>query len=322
MKKRGSSKVKNKPIWKTILKIGLITFGVLFLMLFSFIILIGLIFSGSSTQDVTGNVAVIPIKGTIFGDSSGDIFNDNTVSSSKIIELIDEAVEDESIDAIVFEINSPGGSAVASEELSNAIKTIEKPTVGWIREIGTSGAYWAASATDHIIASSMSITGSIGVIASYLEFSGLLDDYNITYQRMVSGKFKDIGSPFKKITTDEQAFFQNHLDIIHNFFIDSVAENRNLPREEVSKVAEGLFYSGAEALDLKLVDQLGSKPEVKIYLETLLNKTVDFKDFKEEKGLLDFLSSAFSQQSFAVGQGIGSSISKQAKVKPSYSVWT
>ena len=85
--------------------------------------------------------------------------------------------ENKDIKAIVLEINSPGGSAVASDEIASAVKKSNKPTVAVIREAGASGGYWIASSTDHIIANRMSITGSIGVISSYLEFSGLIEKY-------------------------------------------------------------------------------------------------------------------------------------------------
>ena len=86
-----------------------------------------------------------------------------------------------------------------------------------ITEIGTSGAYWIASATDKIFADKMTITGSIGVIGSYLEFAKLLERYNVTYQRLVSGRYKDIGSPFKEMNFDEKTIIQSTLYKIHNY---------------------------------------------------------------------------------------------------------
>ena len=293
-----------------------------FLFLLSIIATSFISFLISDVADTTGNVALIPIKGTILVDKGGGFFDEKITSSTKIIENIDKALENPTIKALVFEINTPGGSAVASEEIANAIKKANITSVAWIREIGTSGGYWAASATDHVIASRMSITGSIGVIGSYLELSGLLQRYNITYQRMVSGKYKDLGSPFKPLTTDEEALFQKHINIVHNFFVDEVAANRDLPREKVAEIATGLFYTGVEAQELGLVDELGGKDEVKAYLEKKLNITVDFIEFKEEVSLFELLSGVFSKQSFSLGRGIGASMLDQTKVKQSYSVWT
>src|SRR3989338_6818866 len=109
------------------------------------------------------------------GDEGSSSFFESATASSETIKFIEKADKNPSIKAIILEINSPGGSAVASEEIANAVKKTNKTTVAWIREIGTSGAYWIASSSDHIVASRMSVTGSIGVIASYLEFEGLVD---------------------------------------------------------------------------------------------------------------------------------------------------
>ena len=161
------------------------------------------LFVSTDVESLSGNVALIPIEGVIVGTDDGEFLFESVTSSLDTVELIEKADRNPNIKAIILEINSPGGSAVASEEIANAIKKTNKTTVAWIREIGTSGAYWVSSASDHIVANRVSITGSIGVIASYLEFPGLLDRYNITYQRLVSGKYKDIGSPYKEMTTEE-----------------------------------------------------------------------------------------------------------------------
>src|SRR3989338_9125423 len=176
---------------------------ILGLMVLSFILAIFLsLFIEEDFENIDGNVAVIEIKGIILAEDADFLFDDGA-SSTDIAKLIRKANENERIKAIIFEINSPGGSAVASDEIANEIKKVNKTTVAWIREVGASGGYWVASSTGHIIANRMSITGSIGVIGSYLEFAGLLDKYNVTYRRMALGKYKDMGSPFKEQTQEE-----------------------------------------------------------------------------------------------------------------------
>ena len=135
------------------------------------IISVGIIsfFAGLDVESLSGNVALIPIDGVIIGSRESDSIFETSVSSTEIIKFIEKADKNPSIRAIILEINSPGGSAVASEEIANAVKKTNKTTVAWIREIGTSGAYWVSSASDRIVADRVSITGSIGVIASYLE---------------------------------------------------------------------------------------------------------------------------------------------------------
>ncbi|MBI2522959.1 signal peptide peptidase SppA [Candidatus Woesearchaeota archaeon] len=269
-----------------------------------------------------GNVAVIDITGTILADEDVDFLFEDVTSSDDIIELIKKADRNNEIKAIVFKINSPGGSAVASEEIANEIKKTNKTTVAWIREIGTSGAYWIASASDHVIANRMSITGSIGVIASYLGFSGFISDHNVTYERLVSGNLKDMGSPFKEMTQEERILFQKSLDSIHDYFVEEVAKNRNLKRRDVEKIATGQFFIGAEAKELGLVDELGGREEVITYVEEKIGEEADFTSYETKKGFFESLGKIFNENSFYIGKGIGNSLFAKAKLKESVSIST
>lgn len=282
---------------------------VLFILAFFGFIAVGIVslFAGIDVESLSGNVALIPIEGVITGSENDFLFDASSVST-EIIELIEKADENPNIKAIIFEINSPGGSAVASEEIANAVKKVNKTTVAWIREVGASGAYWIASSSDYIVANRVSITGSIGVIASYLEFPGFLEDHNVTYRRLVAGKYKDIGSPFKEMTNEEQEIFQKNLDVIRDYFVSEVAKNRNLDKKDVEKAANGLFYLGVQAKDLKLIDELGGKDEAIDYVERKENIKAEIVEYKKEEGLLELLADVFSRQSFFVGKGIGSSL--------------
>ncbi len=274
--------------------------------LFSIIIL----FSGESQTRVgSGNVAVISINQPIYTERMVSGFSTVGVSSSDIVNMIEEADSDPSIDAILLEINSPGGSAVASEEIVNAVKSTRKITVSWIREVGASGAYWIASASDHIVASRMSVVGSIGVISSYLEFSGLMERYNVTYQRLVSGKYKDMGSPYKELTNEEREMFMGELEDIHDIFMYDVAANRGIPDDEIDDLSEGQIFLGINAIEHNLIDQLGSKNEVIQYLQdTLETDEVALVEFRRQAGFWEIFSMAMNDNSFSVGRGIGSSL--------------
>ena len=243
-----------------------------------------------------GNTAVIDIKGVIMVDSGKSLMTGRYTSSDEIVELIEEADNNPTVEAIIFNINSPGGSAVASDEIATKIKEINKTTIAWIREIGTSGAYWIASATDTVIANKMSITGSVGVIASYLEFSDFLDDKNITYQRLVAGQYKDLGSPFKKLTTEEKDLFQGQLDQMHNIFLEEVKTNRDLTNEAVDEIKTARFFLGLEAQKLGLVDQLGGKKEVLAAVEQAINKTPELSKYETKKGFFDILAESFTNK--------------------------
>src|SRR3989338_8178751 len=265
------------------------------------------VFVGVDVESLSGNVALIPIEGVIVATDPNGLF-ETVTTSTDAIELIEKADKNSNIKAIILEINSPGGSAVASQEIAEAVKKTNKTTVAWIREVGASGAYWIASSSDHIVANRVSITGSIGVIASYLEFPGFLERYNVSYQRLVSGKYKDIGSPYREMTPEERAIFQQNLDTIRDYFVSEVAKNRNMNKKDVDKIANGLFYLGIQAKELGLVDELGGKDEVIKYIERKEGIKADIAEYKKERTLLDVLSRVLSKQSFFVGKGIGSSL--------------
>ncbi len=258
-----------------------------------------------------GNVVVIPLRGEISVDSAGGYFTESGASSHVLVDQLEQARDDPMVRAVILDINSPGGSAVASSEIANAVKEVEaanKTVVAVIREVGASGAYWIASSSDYIIAHDLSITGSIGVISSYLEFSGILNDHNITYRRLVSGERKDMGTPLRELTSEEQAIFQQKLDYIHDAFIREVATNRGLAYEDVVTVADGSFMLGGEALQFGLIDQLGGRKEAVAYIEQVQGITAEVVEYEEEKGLLQLLSEIASKQSFSIGEGIGAAI--------------
>lgn len=261
----------------------------------------------------TGNVAVIPITGLITTDGEDQTFT-SSVSSKDIVDSIKKADEKKEIKAILFEINSPGGHPVATDEIASAIKNVNKTTIAVIRETGASGAYWIATAADRIFANRMSVTGSIGVKASRLEFAGLLTDYNVTYRRLIAGKYKDAGTPFKEMTPEEQALYQNVLDKLHNEFIKAVAENRGLSEEYVRPLATGFIYLGSEAKELKLIDEFGGKEDALKYLENTLSITAKTVTYKSEKTIFEKLSKLTAENFFYVGQGIGSVFTTETEI--------
>jgi protease-4 len=294
-----------KKIW-TMVKILII--------LFIFSALIAMIFSGDDEDTITGyNTAIIQVNGVITTEDASGFFSDGGASSTALIKNIEKAKNDANVKAVIFEINSPGGSAVATDEIAQAVKTLKDnniTTVAWIRESGASGAYWIASSTDHIVANRMSIVGSIGVIGSYLEFSGLMNRYNVSYQRLVSGKYKDMGTPYKELTPAEEKLMQQKLDKIHQYFISEVSTNRNMKYEDVEKLATGEIFLGVEAKDNGLIDELGGKEETIRYVEKKLNETVVTKEFTKDKSFIESLTSAMNKNSFYIGQGIASGIVK------------
>jgi protease-4 len=177
-----------------------------------------------------------------------------------------------------------------------------------IREIGTSGAYWVASASDFIIADEMSLTGSIGVNGGYLEFAGLMKDYGVSYQEMKAGLHKDIGNPYEHLGHEEREILQSKLDLIHEKFIQSVANNRNMSYVEIADVAEGLFYLGVEAKDIGLIDAFGSFDDAKEKTEDITGIELEEKRYEVEKGMFSIFDMLSVKGSYNVGRGIGDSL--------------
>ncbi len=286
------------------------------LLLFGLSLLISRVMKTGLEEEMFANqIAVIPIKGAItVGGSGGYPFESSGASSTKIVENIEKAGKDEKIKAIILDINSPGGSVVASKEIATAVKNSKKPVVAWIREIGTSGAYWVASSADEIVVDEMSITGSIGVIGSYLEFSELFEKYGVTYQELKSGEYKDIGSPFKKLTNDEKGILQTKINDIHEYFINEVSKNRKLEKDRVRDIANGLFYFGNEAKELGLVDYTGDKKFAVKRAEILagISKS-NLVEFEEKKGLLDILEKLSMKSFYFFGYGFGSAFYNNVK---------
>jgi len=283
-------------------------FAALFFFLALFFVFIGTLVSGGQ-ESYSGNVAVISIEGAIVGTSDSSAFGGGSLNSLDYVELIESANLDDSIEAIVLEINSPGGSAVASDEVAQAVMLSSKPVVAQIREVGASGGYWIASSADYVIANRMSITGSIGVISSYLEFTGLMEEYGVAYERLVAGESKDIGVPFRELADDEREILQRKLTVIHDYFIDAIAANRGLNRKDVVNLATGEFYLGVEALELGLVDELGSAIEVEQYLYDVVGlEFVEFVSFVQEPSFLDGFFGVLNKRSFNVGLGIAAGL--------------
>ncbi len=204
-------------------------------------------------------VAVIPIKGDITLEGcGGGLFGSSQCAQVAVIKKrLREVDEDPMVRAVVLDINSGGGSVVASRELMVAVKSTSKPVVAWIGEVGASGAYYVASGADKIMADRDSLTGSIGVIMTVTHYYGLYQKLGINVTVIKSGEGKDIGSPYREMTEEERAELTEMVDQIHNDFVSDVAGNRNLSFSDVWSISDGSIYLGSEAKKLRLIDELG-----------------------------------------------------------------
>jgi len=285
-----------------------ITFGTIILLIVLFFILV---FAISALKNaVTSKLLVIPIKGEISTSDQGLLFFVQEANVPTILSCLEKAEKDSTIKAVLLEINSPGGSVVGSSNVADKVIEVKakKPVVAYIKEIGASGAYWIASVADKIIAEPYSMTGSIGVVASYLEYAGLLSNWNITYQRLVTGKYKDIANPEKELTAEEKNILLTKMKIIHQDFLNTVAKNRNLTEAQKAEVGNSLFYLGKEALQLGLVDEIGNEDQAKeIAKDMAHNKKLAIAKCEKKSTGLPFLK-VISNFAYFLGKGIGSEL--------------
>jgi len=239
-------------------------------------------------SDGTCNIAVLPIEGILLPYTELEGF-DLVTTPQMISDFMDAAEADDNIKGVLVEINSPGGTPVASHRIAERLHSSSLPVVGLIGDIGASGGYMVVAATDFVIASPMSDVGSIGVNMSYVEQSEKNEEEGLTYVQLMTGKFKDIGSPERPITDEERELLQSDLDIIHNEFIDIVTEYRELPRAEVVAAADGASMPGARALDANLIDALGNRPEATAALAGYTDQPIEDITFCEyDRGFLLF----------------------------------
>lgn len=266
--------------------------GALLFVLFMFSSCAALFVAVGNFDYAEGNVAVIPITGVITTEADG--FGGGFAISDDIIASLEDARDDNNIKAVILEINSPGGSPVPSDDIARAVRSVRaqnKTVVAWVRDVGASGAYWIASSTDHIVANRMSITGSIGVTSSYLGFEEFIDDWNVSYRRFVSGEMKDVGTPFREMTPNEEKFMQEKINRIHREFVAEIARNRNLSVERVDVLATGEYFLGSEALDVGLIDELGGLEEALAFIESAEDITASPTRFEKEKSFFEQLAS-------------------------------
>jgi len=217
------------------------------------------------------NVAYIPVQGelvTYIPDSEGTTTGNSydQTASEDVTQSIRTAEADPSIKGIVLEIDSPGGSPVAGEEIQAALKRSSKPTVALIRDEGDSAAYMAASGADMIFASAFSDVGDIGITQSYVDSAKQDAENGLTYNQLSIGKYKDMFSTDKPLTPDERSLAIQQLQLDYNVFVNIVAENRGMATSTVLALADGSSVTGSEALQNGLINKIGNVDDVRSYL--------------------------------------------------------
>ncbi|UTC64498.1 signal peptide peptidase SppA [Treponema sp. OMZ 788] len=284
------------------------------------------------------SIGIIHINGAITSIGTGPI--DESAVSYKIAELFDMALEDPTVKAIVLRVNSGGGEVFASEEIRRAVDRVKasgKPVVVSMGSVAASGAYWISSSADYIFASPYTITGSIGVLATAPSFKEAVKKHlGITSDLVYSGQ-KPSYSVLEDPSQEEKEVRQLEVMHIYKTFIETVARGRSLPEKTVAELAGGRVYSGEQALNLKLVDALGSLDEAAKYAAELANikEQYSIKEIKKPMPLTEALvksiledlnASALSQMNFADLKAFTDFLNLKSKkgiyvYSPEYLIW-
>jgi protease-4 len=200
-------------------------------------------------------VALIYAVGTIMtGESFSEIMGGSTVAR-----WIRTARADPFIKAIVLRIDSPGGSSVGSDVIWREVALAKKvkPVIVSMSDVAGSGGYWIAMSATKIVAEPQTLTGSIGVLAGKFSIDGLLSKLGVTSERLVFGEKADVFSPFRPFTPDERKVLKGEILWTYEQFLTRAAEGRGLTREEIDAVGKGRIWTGRQAKDIKLVDEIG-----------------------------------------------------------------
>ena len=187
------------------------------------------------------------------------------MDSKEIVRQLSKYRRDDEIKAIILRIDSPGGAVAPSQEIYDEVLRVradKKKIYASMGSVAASGGYYIAVAADRVFANPGTLTGSIGVIMAFSNAEKLMQKIGVAPEVVKSGKYKDVGSPARKMTAKERGYLQTVVDDVHRQFIDAVAEGRKITTKEARKLADGRVFTGRQALGLKMVDEMGGLEDV------------------------------------------------------------
>jgi protease-4 len=238
-----------------------------------------------------------------FGDKIGIVDLDGViVDPNEVVEDLRRFADDDSIKAIIIHVNSPGGGVAASEEIYREVKRIRdekhKRITASIQTVGASGAYYVSSATNKIYADSGSVVGSIGVIAEWVNYGDLMRWAKLKPEVLKVGQFKDTGDPTRELTPAERQYMQGLIDNMYGQFVQAVADGRHAKTSDIKSIADGRVWTGEQAMNLHLIDQIGDFRSAVLDTAKSVNisgEPVLVHPEKDRKSFLDLLFGDASQ---------------------------
>ena len=225
---------------------------------------------------VGNKVAIISLSGPIQSGSAGLLFGGSTITPKLVRSQLERAKKDIAVKAVVIQVESPGGSVAACQEILNEIEKLEKPVVVSFGDTAASGGYFISAKADKIVALPGTLTGSIGVIAEIPNLKGLFDKLGIEMEVFTAGEHKDMYAGVRELTPEEKVIMQDMTDQLYDQFIQVVVEGRGLSQSTVRGLATGQLYTGTQAKALGLVDELGG-------LSTAIDLAAELAGVKDPK---------------------------------------
>lgn len=230
-------------------------------------------------------IAVLYIDGTIV-NGAGSL---DSVGGDRFVKLIRKIRADQDIKAVVVRINSPGGSATASDLIWREVQLLKakKPVVISMGNVAASGGYWIATGGQHIFAEPTTITGSIGVFSLLFNVETIGNRFGLTWDQVQTSKLANLGSGIRPKSAAELAIFQQAVNQIYDLFLDKVSQSRGLSKAKVAEIAQGRVWTGAEAQKIGLVDDLGGLEQAITYAanQTNLGDNWELDEYPRQKSL-------------------------------------
>jgi protease-4 len=287
------------------------------------LILLALVFVfGSLFVFLMGSAAV-----SLFGESNVKVTAKNSIlhlklegvimDGKKILKPLEKYSENKNIKAIVVEINSPGGVVGPSQEIYMELKRVreqqKKPVVAVSTGLMASGAYYAAVGADKIVVAPGALVGSIGVIMEFMNLEKLYDWAKVSRYSITTGKYKDSGAEYRPMREDERSLFQSLINDVWVQFKEAVASGRNLKLDIVNQYADGRVFTGRQAVEKGLADQIGTVQDAFQLAADMANISNDFDIFEAPKAHRNFLDMFMSNDDDEASSKIGGQIDKTIK---------
>lgn len=245
-------------------------------------------------EGTNGKIVVLHLDGVIQDTAPSTLINTTSYNHRQFLEMLDEAGKDRSVDGIVLRVNTPGGGVVESAEIHDKILEVkeeyEKPVYVSMGNTAASGGYYISAPADKIVAHPATLTGSIGVIMEGYNLAELAEKIGVEVTTIKSGEHKDIMSTFREMTDEERALLQEMIDDMYGDFVQVIVDGRGMSEQTVRELGDGRVYTGNQAKENGLVDELGSLDDtIQMMKEDYKLKNAQVVKYNKSTGFEQFL---------------------------------